>query len=140
MLADDLRGMLATIESGEIEATTTMCHRIEGALARHRPPRPRPARWSPAAPVPPALVGADGAPPHRTTALAQVIPAPKPENKTRSPSLRRPVSAASASAIPQDAVEVLPVWSRQIAQRARIDTEPLADGVDDPEVRLVRDE
>jgi hypothetical protein len=46
-LADDLRGMLATIESGEIEATTTMRHRIEGALARHRPPRPRPARWSP---------------------------------------------------------------------------------------------
>jgi len=59
-----------------------------------------------------------GAPPQRTTALAQVIPAPNPENKTRSPSLSRPASAASAKAIPQEAAEVLPVWSRQIALRS----------------------
>ena len=32
-LADDLRKMLATIESGDLEATTAMRHRIEGALA-----------------------------------------------------------------------------------------------------------
>ncbi len=53
--------------------------------------------------------GGSGAPPHRTTALAHVIPAPNPENKMRSPSLSRPASAASERAIPQEAAEVLPV-------------------------------
>jgi len=32
-LADDLRRMLALIESGDLDATTAMRHRIEGALA-----------------------------------------------------------------------------------------------------------
>lgn len=32
-LADDLRRMLATIEAGDLDATTAMRHRIEGALA-----------------------------------------------------------------------------------------------------------
>lgn len=32
-LADDLRKMLATIESGDLDASTAMRHRIEGALA-----------------------------------------------------------------------------------------------------------
>jgi len=32
-LADELERMLATIEDGEIDATTAMRHRIEGALA-----------------------------------------------------------------------------------------------------------
>jgi hypothetical protein len=32
-LADDLRTMLATIEAGDLDATTAMRHRIEGALA-----------------------------------------------------------------------------------------------------------
>ena len=31
-LAADLKSMLARIEAGELEATTTMRHRIEGAL------------------------------------------------------------------------------------------------------------
>ena len=32
-LADDLRKMLASIEAGDLDATTAMRHRIEGALA-----------------------------------------------------------------------------------------------------------
>ena len=32
-LAEDLKRMLATIEGGEIDATTAMRYRIEGALA-----------------------------------------------------------------------------------------------------------
>src|ERR1035437_7892729 len=40
--------------------------------------------------APAGCCASTGAPPQRTTALAQVIPAPKPENSTRSPSFRRP--------------------------------------------------
>ena len=32
-LADDLRRMLAKIEAGDLDATTAMRHRVEGALA-----------------------------------------------------------------------------------------------------------
>src|SRR5206468_9380601 len=46
---------------------------------------------------------------HRQTALAHVMPAPKPESSTRSPSLTRPASTASTSAIGIDAELVLPV-------------------------------
>ena len=46
--------------------------------------------------------------PHRISALAHVIPAPKPEHSTRSPSRTRPSSTASNSASGIDADDVLP--------------------------------
>ena len=47
-------------------------------------------------------------PGHLSTALAQVIPAPKPVSRSRSPSLTRPFSRASTRARGMDADEVLP--------------------------------
>src|SRR5262249_7011970 len=48
-------------------------------------------------------------PPQRSTALAAVMPAPKPTKRTRSPSSIRPASRASASASGMDADDVFPV-------------------------------
>ena len=47
-------------------------------------------------------------PPHRKTALAQVIPPPKPDMRTRAPGWRSPVSRASARASGTEADEVFP--------------------------------
>src|SRR6478735_5200148 len=69
---------------------------------------------------PPArrAVGADVGhrpPPQRRIALAAVIPAPKPTNSTRSPSLTRPDSRASARASGIDADDVFPVRCSTVA-------------------------
>src|SRR4029077_5374609 len=55
----------------------------------------------------------------RMTALAAVIPVPKPTKSTRSPSLTRPSSSAAASANGTDADDVFPVWSSTMAVRSR---------------------
>ena len=57
-------------------------------------------------------------PPQRSTALAAVMPAPKPTSSTRSPSSTRPASSASARASGIEADDVLPVWCSTVAARS----------------------
>ena len=53
--------------------------------------------------------------PQRQTADAHVMPAPKPDNKIKSPSDTRPAGSASTSAMGMDAELVLPVRSSTMA-------------------------
>ena len=112
-------------------ATLSPCSAKRRAQARPIPREPPVTRTD-------AAHGAT--PPQRSTALAAVMPAPKPTSRTRSPSLMRPSSSASTSASGIDADEVLPVVCSTVAVRSHGDAEALARGVDDPDVGLVGDD
>ena len=76
----------------------------------------------------------------RMMALAAVMPAPKPTNRTRSPSVTRPASNASASARGTDPDDVLPVRSSTMAVLVHRQSEPVDGRGDDPGVGLVGDD